>query len=199
MPWLEWLSTRDLLSLSILRTAFIFESLEFQSDGAAEEGGDRRHGAAGRDEGRHEFRATDLFVGEVHGCAEIAKLEIFHEFVIGRKASRWTLEFRGIVPVEQFADRTPFRGARDNRIPYLEQNGRLGVPEAGRGETSTGLEVEIKAGRVNVFAAMGKAHGDVRFVWAFVVGESRVAVNAKHGATRGAGVGDEIRCNFGQG
>lgn len=73
------------------------------------------------------------------------------------------------------------------------------MPQAGRGETSTGLKVEIKAGRVNVLAAMGKAHSDIGLIGMFVVGEPCVAVDAKHGTARGTGIGDEMGRNLGQG
>lgn len=181
------------------KSEFFSKLLKLQSDGAAEECGDGRHRSAGGDEGRHELRAADLLFGEVHGSAEIAKLEVVDKLMIGRKAARWALELAGIVPVKKFADSAPLRRARDNGIPHLEQGGRLGMPQAGRGETSAGLKVEIKAGRVDIFAAMGEAHGDMRFVRTLVMGESRVTVDAKHGASRGAGIGDEMRRKFRQG
>ena len=134
-----------------------------------------------------------------YGGAEITKLQVLHEFVIGGEAAWRTAELAGIVPVEEFADRAPFLGARHDGVPDLEQGRRLGMPQAARGETATGFKMKIKAGRVNVFASMGEAHGDVRFVGTLVVGESCVAVDAKHGTARRARIGDQIRRELGQG
>jgi hypothetical protein len=41
-----------------------------------------------------------LFLGEVYGSSEIAKLKVLHEFVIGREAAGRASKFAGIVPVE---------------------------------------------------------------------------------------------------
>src|SRR5260370_40276797 len=112
--------------------------------------------------------------------------------MIGRKAAWRTTELAGIVPVEMFADRTPFPGGRNYSIPDFEQGWGFGMPQARCGETSTRFKMEIKAGRVNVLASMGKAHGDVSFLRTLVMGKSRVAIDAKHRAARGAGVGHEI-------
>lgn len=81
-----------------------------QADGAAEKSSQRRHFATGVGEGPHKPRTTNLFVGEFHTRTEIAKLEILHKFVIARKASGWTGELAGIVPVKKFADSPPFLG-----------------------------------------------------------------------------------------
>jgi len=93
-----------------------------------------------------------LFVGEVDGCAEVAKLEVLYKFVIGREAARRALEFAGIVPVEKLADGSPVLEVRHDRVARFEQRRRLGMPQARRGVAATGLEMEIKAGRVNVLA-----------------------------------------------
>jgi hypothetical protein len=139
-----------------------------------------------------------LFVTEVYRGSEIAKFKVFHEFVIGGEAAWWTAEITGIIPVQKFADRTPFLGARCDGVPDSEQGRRLRMPQTARSETATGLKIQVEAGRVNVFASMGKPHGDVCFVGTLVMGESRVAVDAKHGTARRAGIGDEMRSNFGQ-
>jgi hypothetical protein len=60
-----------------------------------------------------------LFVGEGDGGAKIAKLEVFHELVIGREAARWAAKFASVIPVKKLADRTPFVGARHDCIPDL--------------------------------------------------------------------------------
>jgi len=140
-----------------------------------------------------------LFIAEVYGRAEIAKLKVFHEFVIGGEAAWWTAELAGIIPVQKFADRTPFLGARSDRIPDFEQGRRLRMPQPAGSEAAAGLKMQVETGRVNVFASMGKPHGDVCFVGTLVMGESRVAVDSKHRAARRAGIGDEMRSNFGQG
>lgn len=133
-----------------------------------------------------------MLVGEVHGGAEIAQLEVFHKFVVGREAARGTAKFAGVVPVEKFTDIPPFLGARHDGVADSEQGRGLGMPKAGRGETAAGLKMEIEAGRMNIFAAMRESHGDVCFVGALVVGKSRVAVNAEHGTARRARIGDEM-------
>ena len=158
--------------------------LEFQSDGAAEKGRDGEHGAAGGNKGRHKCWGADLFIGEVDGGAQITKLEVFNKFVFSRKSARRAAEFAGIVPVEKFANRTPFLRASDDSVADFDQRLRFRVPQSGRSETAAGLKVKIEAGRVNVFffAAMGESHGDVGFVRPLVVGEPRVAVDAKHRA-----------------
>jgi len=53
------------------------------------------------------------------------------------------------------------------------------MPQAGRSKASTGLEVQVKARRVNIFPSMRKTHRDVRFVGTFVRREADVAVDAK--------------------
>lgn len=122
-----------------------------------------------------------MCVGEVDGRAEIAKLEVLHKFVIGGEAAGRTAEFASVVPVEEFADGAPFLGLGDDRVANFEQRRGLGMPKTAGGETSAGLQVQIKSGRVNIFSRVGEAHGDVRFVGALVVRETRVAINAEHG------------------
>jgi hypothetical protein len=61
------------------------------------------------------------------------------------------------------------------------------MPQAGRGETTTRLKMEIKAGRMNVLAAVGKPHRDVRLVGTLVVRETSVTVDAKQGSVRSGG------------
>ena len=95
-------------------------TLELQPDRAAEECRQGRHGAASADEDRHELRAAHLFVGKVYGRAEIAKLQVFREFVVAREAAGWTSEPAGIVPVEEFAKPAPLFGAGNDGIPDLE-------------------------------------------------------------------------------
>jgi len=172
--------------------------LKLQSDCVAQKRSNGGHGAARGDEHRHELGAADLFVSEVNGGTEIAKLQVIRKFVSGREAARWATEFAGIVPVEKFAHCPPFVGAGKDRISDLEQGRGLRMPQARRGETSTGLKVEIKAGRVNVLASMGKPHGDMCFIRTFVMGKSRVAIDAKHGAARWPGIGNQMRRNLGQ-
>jgi len=140
-----------------------------------------------------------LFVGEVYGDTEIAQFEVFHKLVIGRESAWRATEFAGVVPVEEFSDAPPFLGARHDGAADSEQGWGLGMPQARRGETTGGLEMEVKTGRMNVLAAMGKSHGDVCFVGTLVVGKSGVAVNAEHGTARRARIGDEMRSNFIQG
>lgn len=137
-----------------------------------------------------------MFVGEADRCTEVAKLEIFYKFVMGREPAWRTLQFAGVVPVEKFADRTPILGARHDRVANLEQRWGLGMPQARRGETSSRLKMEIIAGRMNVFSAMGKSHGGVRFVGTLVMRKSRVAVNAEHGTARRARICDKVRRDF---
>lgn len=137
-----------------------------------------------------------MFFGEVYGGTEIAQLEVFHKLVIDREAAGRAAEFAGIIPVEKSANLPPLRGTRHDGVAYLEQGRRLGMPQARGGEAAAGLEMEIEPGRVNVFIAMGKSHGDVRFIGALVGGKSRVAVDAKHGAARRTRIGDEVRRNF---
>jgi hypothetical protein len=124
--------------------------LEFQSDGAAEKGRDGEHGAAGGNKGRHKCWGADLFIGEVDGGAQITKLEVFNKFVFSRKSARRAAEFAGIVPVEKFANRTPFLRASDDSVADFDQRLRFRVPQSGRSETAAGLKVKIEAGRVNV-------------------------------------------------
>ena len=66
------------------------------------------------------------------------------------------------------------------------------MPEPRGCETSAGFEMKIEAGRMYILAAMGEAHRDVCFVGPFIVGESRVAVDAEHRTARPAGIGDQI-------
>ena len=70
--------------------------------------------------------------------------------MVGGEAVGWAAELGGIVPVEKFADRAPFFGAGDDCIANFEQSRGLGVPQTGCGETSSGFEMQIKAGRVDI-------------------------------------------------
>lgn len=58
--------------------------------------------------------------------------------------------------------------------------------------------MEIKAGRVDVFASVGETHRNVRLVGTLVMGKSRVTIDAKHGTARWAGIGDEMWRNLAQ-
>lgn len=55
------------------------------------------------------------------------------------------------------------------------------MPQARSGEATIGLEMEIKTRGVNILAAVGKPHGNMRFVGSLVIGKSRVAIDPKHG------------------
>src|ERR1700745_2938013 len=111
--------------------------LKLQSDGAAKKGGERRHCVAGGDESRHEVGPADLAGSKIHGGTNIAKLEISHEFVVGRETAGRALELGGIVPVKKFADCPPFFGTRHNGVSDLEESRRLGVPQTGTGQSAT--------------------------------------------------------------
>ena len=67
------------------------------------------------------------------------------------------------------------------------------MPQARRCETSPSLQMQIKSGRVHVFASMREAHGDMRLVGPLVIRKSRVTVDAKHRAPRRPRIGDEMR------
>jgi hypothetical protein len=92
-----------------------------------------------------------LCIGVVDSGTEIAKLEVFHKFVVGGESAGWAAELGSVVPVEEFANCAPFFGAGDDCVSDFEQNRWLGMPEAGSGETSSGFKMQIKAGRVNIF------------------------------------------------
>jgi len=143
-------------------------------------------------ERRHKFGAADLGFGEFDGCANVAEFEILHEFVIAGESARGAREPAGVVPVEESADFAPIVGALDDSVADPEQRGWFGVPEARGGKTPSGLEVEIKAGGVDIFATVREAHGDVGLVWTLIGGESGVAVDAEQGTAGGAGIGDEV-------
>ena len=136
-------------------------------------------------------------IGEVDGATDIAKLKVFYEFVIGRKTARRAAESACVVPVKEFANRTPFPRTRDDRAADFEQGLGLRAPQAARGETPHRFKMEVKARRVNVFASMRKAHGDVCLVGTLVMRESHVAVDAKQGTARGARIGDKKWRNLG--
>jgi hypothetical protein len=162
-------------------------ALKLQSDGTAEECGDRGHLAAGGEEDRHELWAIDLAVGDVHRSTEIAKLGVLHEFVVGGEATWGAAEVAGIIPVQEFADSTPFPGGATMALRTLKRVSKARDATGRPRRNSRRLKMEIKAGRVNVLDWMGKAHGDARLVGALVMREARVAVNAKQRAARRAG------------
>src|SRR5215469_7866153 len=53
--------------------------------------------------------------------------------------------------------------------------------------------MQIEARGVDVFAAMGEFHGDVRFVRTLVGRKARIAVNAEQRSAGRARIGDQIR------
>src|SRR5579864_7874492 len=53
--------------------------------------------------------------------------------------------------------------------------------------------MQIKAGGVHIFAAMRKAHGEVRFVGTLVGGKSHIAINAEQRSAGAARVGRQMR------
>ena len=118
-----------------------FVSLKLESYSAAEKRGYRRHCSAGSNEGWHESGAAHLFVAEVHGCSQVSKLEIFHEFVIGGESSWRAAQLSGIVPVEKLAHCAPFLGARNDSIADLQQYFRLWMPQSACGKAAAGLKV----------------------------------------------------------
>jgi len=73
---------------------------KLKPDRAAQKRSHWGHFATRGCESRHEFRAADLFVGELHGTAEVAKLQVLHEFVIAGEAPWGPGELAGIVPVQ---------------------------------------------------------------------------------------------------
>src|SRR5207302_3558681 len=52
--------------------------------------------------------------------------------------------------------------------------------------------MEIETWRVHIFAAMGEAHGEMRFVGPLVGGKAGVAINAKQGSAGAARVGSQM-------
>ena len=145
---------------------------------------------------RHEPGPTYLLVGEVYRRAKIAQLEVLQEFVVAREASGRAGQLAGVIPVEQFAHCPPLRRPRDYGVADFEQGRRLRMPETTSGETATSFKVKVKPGRVDVLAAVRKAHGEVRLIRAFVGREARVAVDAKQRAARRPGIGHKIGRDF---
>ena len=70
------------------------------------------------------------------------------------------------------------------------------MPQARRGKTASRFQVKIKAGRMNVFAAMREAHGHVCFVRMLVGRKARVAVDAKQRAARSPWITRQMRRDF---
>ena len=100
------------------------------------------------------FGLQTCSIGELDRRAHISQFQIVHKLVIAGKSARRTGKLAGIVPVEQLANRTPFVAALDDRVANFQKSRRLWVPESRRSETTSGFEMQIEAGRMNVLAAM---------------------------------------------
>jgi len=172
------------------------DELELQPERAAEESCDRGHLAASGHKERHELRAAQLSVRELHGRAEIAKLQVFHEFMIAGEATRRAAELGGIVPIEQSADSPPWFWLRQDRTAHSQQSGRVRMPQSTGCERTARLEMQIESRRVDVFTRVREAHGDMGLIRTFVGRESGITVNAEKGPAGRAGIGDQMRRDF---
>ena len=70
------------------------------------------------------------------------------------------------------------------------------MPQPRRRKARAGLEVQVKAGRVHVLAAMGEAHRDMGFVRALIGGKPRIAVDAEQRPSRAAWISHEMRADI---
>ena len=87
----------------------------------------------------------------------------------------------------------PPLGIRCDAVADPAQCRGVGPPQPDSGKHLVGRQVEVEAGSVGRLAHLvAELSGGLRLVWALVLGEPHVAVDAEHGAAVGARVGHEV-------
>src|SRR6185437_1248705 len=115
--------------------------------------------------------------------------EVIDELEVGREAARWAHQLLGFLEVETPAQRRcvrsrlPAAGVVEDEVADAALGFRFGMPQPGTDEALARLQMHVERGRGHFTAAlMEQARTLPGLVGRFIVGETRVAVDAEQRA-----------------
>src|SRR5262249_641294 len=124
-----------------------------QLQGLGQESGQRTHLPTARGEVGEESGARDLPIRETDRGDEVLAFQVLDEGMVRVEAARRAAESIALES-EAGARLLPLGGASDDGFPDPREGRRVGMPEAGCGETAAGLQVQVEAGSVDVLAPL---------------------------------------------